>query len=119
MITALMGVSMGMDVVSRTSATTAYAPMMPATPPTAASTPDSVINCSRMCAFLAPNDRRIPISRVRSVTLASMMFMITIPPTTRNTLTIPTAAAASLPVRSCQSAMIESDPRIAKLSGAS
>ena len=31
----------------------------------------------------APSARRIPISRVRSVTVASMMFMIPMPPTTR------------------------------------
>ena len=30
----------------------------------------------------APSALRMPISRVRSVTLTSMMFMITIPPTT-------------------------------------
>ena len=30
---------------------------------------------------LAPSARRMPISRVRSVTLASMMFMMPIPPT--------------------------------------
>ena len=35
----------------------------------------------------APTDLRMPISRVRSVTTASMMFMITTPPTTMNTET--------------------------------
>ena len=30
----------------------------------------------------APSALRMPISRVRSVTLTSMMFMMTIPPTT-------------------------------------
>ena len=35
-----------------------------------------------MSARLAPSDLRRPISRVRSVTLISMMFMITMPPTT-------------------------------------
>jgi len=35
-----------------------------------------------MARRVAPNDLRIPISRVRSVTLMSMMFMITMPPTT-------------------------------------
>ncbi len=33
-------------------------------------------------ACFAPSDLRMPISCVRSVTLTSMMFMITIPPTT-------------------------------------
>ena len=32
-------------------------------------------------AALAPSARRIPISRVRSVTVASMMFMMPMPPT--------------------------------------
>ena len=34
-----------------------------------------------MSPRLAPRARRMPISRVRSVTVASMMFMIPIPPT--------------------------------------
>ena len=34
-----------------------------------------------MSRFLAPMARRMPISRVRSITLASMMFMIPMPPT--------------------------------------
>ena len=41
----------------------------------------------------APSDLRMPISWVRSVTLASMMFMITIPPTTMNTATSPMVTA--------------------------
>ena len=118
MITALIGVFIGIDVSDRTTSTTRYAPARPSTPPTVASTPDSVTNCMRMCFLRAPRERRTPISRVLSVTLASMMFMITIPPTTRNTLTIPIAADASVPVKSCHSAMIESEPRMAKLSSA-
>ena len=35
-----------------------------------------------MSRRLAPSARRMPISRVRSVTVASMMFMIPMPPTT-------------------------------------
>ncbi len=41
----------------------------------------------------------MPISCVRSVTLASMMFMITIPPTTMNTATSPMVTAKIVPVR--------------------
>jgi hypothetical protein len=41
----------------------------------------------------APSDLRMPISWVRSVTTASMMFMITMPPTTMKTETMPTAMA--------------------------
>ena len=40
----------------------------------------------------------MPISCVRSVTTASMMFMITTPPTTMNTETTPMAVAAMAPV---------------------
>jgi hypothetical protein len=69
--------------------------------------------------FLARTERAPHADFPRSlVTLASMMFMITIPPTTRNTLTIPIAAEASVPVKSCHKAMIESEPRMAKLSSA-
>ena len=35
-----------------------------------------------MSRRFAPSARRMPISRVRSVTVASMMFMIPMPPTT-------------------------------------
>src|SRR2546428_461593 len=37
-------------------------------------------NCERMCAFLAPSARRRPISRTRSSTETSMMFMTPTPP---------------------------------------
>src|ERR1039457_5885685 len=47
-----------------------------------------------MSRLRAPTDLRMPISWVRSVTTASMMFMITTPPTTRNTETTATAVAA-------------------------
>jgi hypothetical protein len=38
-----------------------------------------------MSRCVAPTALRMPISRVRSVTDTSMMFMIPIPPTTRDT----------------------------------
>src|SRR5207245_2441549 len=88
-------------------------------PPTAASTADSVMNCRTMWLFLAPSDLRNPISLVRSVTLASMMFMITMPPTTRNTDVNPTTTASRFPVISFHKLIIESEPRIPKLSAAS
>ena len=55
----------------------------PRSPPLAESTTVSTRNCMTMSFFLAPRALRIPISRVRSVMLASMMFMIPIPPTRR------------------------------------
>ena len=53
----------------------------PSAPPKTESTSASIRNCDTICARRAPMARRIPISRVRSVTYASMMFMIPMPPT--------------------------------------
>ncbi len=50
-------------------------------PPSTESTIDSARNWRRMSRREAPSDLRIPISRVRSVTLIIMMFMMTMPPT--------------------------------------
>ena len=44
-----------------------------------------------MSASRAPIAMRMPISRVRSVTLTSMMFMTPMPPTSRDTAAIPTS----------------------------
>ena len=118
-ITELMGVRIGMEVAARAAATTAYARQIPMRPPVAASTADSVTNCRTICFFRAPSERRKPISRVRSVTLASMMFMITIPPTTRNTAVKPTATANKFPVSCFHKLMIDSEPTTPKLSSAS
>ena len=41
----------------------------------------STMNWVMMSLFLAPRARRRPISLVRSVTVASMMFMMPMPPT--------------------------------------
>src|SRR5437868_1675498 len=62
--------------------------MMPRIPPTELSEIASIKNCVRMSRPRAPTAMRVPISRVRSVTLTSMMFMIPIPPTMRETLAI-------------------------------
>ena len=64
-----------------------------------AMTPVSMTNCQRMSRWRAPSDLRMPISWVRSVTLASMMFMMTIPPTTMKTATSPMVTAKIVPVR--------------------
>ena len=62
---------------------------MPIAPPARQSTSASIRNCIRMSRFLAPSALRTPISRVRSVTETSMMFMIPIPPTSSETSAIP------------------------------
>ncbi len=55
----------------------------PSTPPQTVSKDDSTRNCAATSRREAPTARRMPTSRVRSATLASMMFMIPIPPTSR------------------------------------
>src|SRR5437870_778418 len=84
---------------SGVSAATAPASPMPrTTPPEApavASVVDSTRNCRRMSRRRTPSDLRIPISRVRSATATSMMFMMTIPPTTSDTATGPGTATNS------------------------
>ena len=58
----------------------------------------------------------MPISWVRSVTTASMMFMMTTPPTTMKTETTPTAVAAMAPVNWFQKSSRDSEVRIEKVS---
>ena len=64
-----------------------WLPISPITTPTSAPITDSSTasdrNCTTMSARPAPIALRIPISRVRSVTVTSMMFMTPIPPTSR------------------------------------
>ena len=62
-------------------APTAMPIAIPMMPPTSASVIASMTNCDRMWLRRAPTALRSPISRVRSVTDTSMMFMMPIPPT--------------------------------------
>ena len=66
---------------------------MPMRPPSVDSVIDSVSTCDMMSLRLAPSALRSPISRVRSLTTISMMFMITMPPTTSDRATMPTRTA--------------------------
>ena len=61
----------------------AYPAMVPMMPPVTQSAALSVRNCSVMSRPRAPSARRTPISRMRSVTLVSIMFMMPMPPTSR------------------------------------
>ena len=54
---------------------------IPATPPVSEMIVVSIRNCRTTSFWRAPMARRTPISRVRSSTLASMMFMMPMPPT--------------------------------------
>ena len=51
-----------------------------------------------MSPGVAPTAMRIPISRVRSVTLTNMMFMIPMPPTSSATPTIASTTHVAMPV---------------------
>ena len=59
------------------------APMMPRMPPNRERITDSTRNCRMMSRRRAPRALRTPISRMRSVTDTSMMFITTTPPTIR------------------------------------
>ncbi len=65
--------------------------MMPATPPLTVISSVSIRNCMVMSRRFAPDVRRTPISRVRSTTDVSMMFMMPMPPTS-------SASTATLPI---------------------
>ena len=67
--------------------------MVPMTPPNIDSTTDSVSICDMISDRRAPSAFLSPISRVRSVTTISMMFMITMPPTTSERPTTPISTA--------------------------
>jgi hypothetical protein len=54
---------------------------MPMMPPTTQRVTASSVNWRRMFFLVAPMALRMPISRVRSVTETSMMFMTPTPPT--------------------------------------
>ncbi len=63
----------------------------------------------------APSDLRMPISCVRSVTTASMMFIITIPPTIMKTQTMPTAIPAMVAVSRSHRLTIVSEAKMAEV----
>src|SRR5512135_2828768 len=73
----------GMAVVAETILATEKPRRMPATPPIAEMTEDSMRNWKRISLRRAPTAMRMPISLVRSETDTNMMFMITMPPTIR------------------------------------
>ena len=69
----------------------------PKMPPSSAIDPLSMRNWSRMSRWRAPRALRTPISRVRSVTETSMMFMMTTPPTTSEMEAMPSTTQAKSP----------------------
>ena len=75
--------------------------MIPATPPASEMATASARNCRMTSRARAPTARRRPISRVRSVTESSVMFMMPMPPTTSDTAA--TAASSHVIVRLARS----------------
>lgn len=67
-------------------------------PPVKHKMDDSVKNCTIISFFLAPIAFRIPISRVRSVTETSIIFIIPIPHTIREIAAIPEINNAICPI---------------------
>src|SRR5262249_30930275 len=67
--------------------------IVPITPPKVESVIDSVRICHTMSRRRAPSALRRPISRVRSLTTISMMFMMTMPPTMSESATTPMSTA--------------------------
>ena len=71
---------------------------IPMAQPIMHSTTASIRNWRRIFPRVAPMALRMPISRVRSVTVTSMMFMMPIPPTTREMPAIPPSRMESTEV---------------------
>ena len=69
---------------------------MPKTPPSAEVVAASTTNCARMVRSFAPSALRMPISRVRSVTDTSMMFMMPMPPTSSEMLAMPVSTTMTM-----------------------
>ena len=74
----------------------------PPIPPMKDRVADSMRNCVMTSLRRAPSALRTPISRVRSVTETSMMFMMTMPPTTSEMAASETKTAKKLELMLCQ-----------------
>jgi len=88
----------------------------PVAPPNADRNTASIRNCIIRSLCRAPSDFRKPISLVRSVTLTSMMFIITMPPTTSEIAVIGTTAALISPIMRPMNSRIASGVSMSKLS---
>src|ERR1700674_4400980 len=75
--------ALGSGETQETSLAASTPKKTPRAPPITEMVEDSMRNWRRMSPRRAPSALRMPISRVLSVTETSMMFMMTIPPTTR------------------------------------
>ena len=77
---------------------------------------DSVSTCQMMSRLRAPSAFRRPISRVRSLTTISMMFMMTMPPTSSDSDTMPRSTANALWLKVRQRFISVSDVKMPKSS---
>ena len=89
----------------------------PRAPPARLSTTASTRNCMSTSTSRAPTDRRSPISRVRSVTDTSMMFMIPMPPTSNETAAMLASRYVIVVVVAVSTLAISSRLRTEKSSG--
>ena len=85
-------------------------------PPIMASITASIRICSITSRWRAPTALRMPISCVRSVTLTSMMFMITMPPTTSEMQVTGTTTAATMESNWSMKPRMASGVSVSKLS---
>ena len=72
----------GFEIRKKPTSRTPHPASTPIIPPRRLRVMASMRNWSLMATGCAPTAMRMPISRVRSVTLTSMMFMMPMPPTT-------------------------------------
>ncbi len=89
-------------VISETVFASPRPAAVPNAPPIAETAAASIRNCVMIVRRFAPSARRIPISRVRSRTETSMMFMIPMPPTRSVISPTPIATPKSAPVSSAK-----------------
>ena len=84
------GVGVAFIPTAAPTAVVATQPMrMPIRPPRELVTAASITNCRMITLLSAPRDFRMPISRVRSVTDTSIIFMTPTPATSREIPAIP------------------------------
>ena len=80
-------ISTGQPAFQATAAAATQPAAAPRMPPAIASATASAKNCRRISQRRAPSAIRNPISRVRSLTCISIMFMMLMPPTISDTAT--------------------------------
>ena len=85
----------------------AYPRIIPNAPPTRHSVMDSSRNCHVMSERHAPRAFLSPISRILSVTLVSIMFMMPMPPTTSDTPATQVMSAWNAPIVESSCSMTE------------